>query len=193
MTSPTPPRPDPANGLMSPTLSAVVRAAVDATGADRGWLLAIDGDDLVVVAAAAAPGVAGPPPAQLLGRRRGRVGAAGYAASSGQPAALRPSANDAANDGAGGGEGVPASVLASPCTDDDVVGVLELVRSDGRFGFDEVEAVGWLADIAGAALVETGGDVPPPAPHDLAAALVSLSNADPRRYAEVARAVATLL
>jgi GAF domain-containing protein len=178
-----------------PTLDAVVRAAMEASAADRGWLLELVGDEFVVAAAADASGgnVGG-----LLGERRACRGTAGFVAQSGQPAAVRLRADDEANAGAGGASGVPAAVLAAPCVDASsadaaVVGVLELVRSDGGFGFDDVETVAWLTDIAGAALAEGGAVVVPPSPQHLALALEQLAATDPRRYADVARLVAALL
>ncbi len=176
-----------------PTLDAIVRAAMDATGADRGWLLRIDGDELEVVAAAAAPGVPGAPPAEVVGDRRPRRGVAAYVAGSGQAAVVRPRPDDADNMGAAGLPGVSASVLAAPCLDDDVVGVIELACATSTFGFDDVETVGWLAEIAGAALTQDAATDAPPTPAQLGAALTVLSTADPRRYAEVARTVARIV
>jgi GAF domain-containing protein len=173
-----------------PTYLALVRAAVEATGAERGWLLRIEGDALRVVAAVAPDGEAVPPP----GTDRPAEGIVGFVAASGQPAAVLPRPGDLANHGAGGASGVPRSVLAAPCGATDVVGVIEVVDADaGAFSFDDVEVVSLLADIAGAALAEGDTGFHPPPPARLADGLSRLSSSDPSRYAEVARAVEALL
>ncbi len=175
-----------------PTLAAVVEAAVDATAAAQGWLLAVSDDELIAVAAAG-----GDAPGSRVGTRRAASGAAGYVAGSGQPAALRVSSSDVSNEGAGGLDGIPAGILAVPCGDDDVIGVLELVHatdSDGVFSFDDVEIASLLAQVAGAALTEspeTSGSVPTPA--ELAGELERLLSADPSRYAAVATMVQAVL
>ena len=179
--------------MSTPTLSAVLSSAVEATGADRGWLLALVDDQFEVLAASAAPGARGPAPATLVGSRRARRGVAGLAAGTGQPAAVRPRQDDGDNDGAGGTSGVPMAVLAAPCLDGDVVGVLELVRESSGFGFDDVETASMLADIAGAAMSDTVTPQAPLSPEQLAAALAALAGRDPRRYADVARVVAGLV
>lgn len=177
-----------------PTLQALLRGAIESTGADRGWLLALVDDHFEVLAADAAPGAPGRSVAALVGTHRDRRGVAGLAAATGQPAAVRPRAGDADNEGAGGSSGVPMAVLAAPCLDGDVVGVLELVRDASGFGFDDVETASMLAEIAGAALRDPSITVPaPPSPEQLGAALAALADRDPRRYADVARVVAGLV
>lgn len=174
-----------------PTLQAIVDQAVRATGASTGWLLAVAEDSLRVVAVAgAALG------SDVLDDLINPSGARGYVLSSGQPAALMPQSGDAANSGAGGFDGVPTSVLALPCGDDTAVGVLELADKAGGlpFTFDDIEALSVLASVAGAALVEHGVvpvDVATPA--QLAADLERLRNQDPRRYADAARMIESLL
>lgn len=172
-----------------PTLQALVRAALDVTGAERGWLLSADGDALVVAAAGGDNGAA-----QRIGQRRQAGGVAGFVLSSGQPAAVQTRPGESDNEGAGGADGAPRSVLAAPCIAGEVLGVLELVDAPGgSFSFDDVETVSMLADIAGAALSETAEAQAPPSPARLADALTSLAAADPPRYADVARAIGALL
>ncbi|TMK82356.1 MAG: hypothetical protein E6G57_17380, partial [Actinobacteria bacterium] len=68
-------------------VDALVRAAVEASGAARGWLLRVDGTQLRVVAAA------GERPGDALGLTvPAEGGTAGFAVASGQPlaATLRP-------------------------------------------------------------------------------------------------------
>jgi GAF domain-containing protein len=177
----------------NPLLQAVLRAAIDATGATQGWLLATTGDELVVRAAVGADG-------QILGARVPlHSGFAGYVASSGQPLAMSPRRDDER-----GAEGVaalvgtrPQSVLAVPCgTDDSVHGVLELVEKvgGGPFSFDDVELATLIAGIAGAALASdaaTGSEAP--SPRELGDNLVHLASADPARYATLATFLAAVL
>ena len=123
-------------------------------------------------------------------------GARGYAVSSGQPAAVRPTETDQSNLGAGGAEGVPGAILATPCVHDDIVGVLEIVRGPRGegFSFDDVEIVSLLADIAGAAIADDSAntiEVTPPT--RLSAELTELAKQNSQRYADVARVVDALL
>ena len=172
-----------------PTLHAIVQAAVEATGATSGWLLRVLDDRFEVVAAHGHPRSA-----ELLGTWRPIAGVAGFAAESGQPAAMQLSADDADNHGAGGVIGQPAAVLATPCGYDEVLGVIELADpAEGTFGFDDVETVGLLADIAGTALADTTFAAAPPSPTVLGEGLARLAASDAVRYAAVARAVEALL
>ena len=179
------------SSAVRPTLQAIVEQSLRATGATTGWLLAVDGDSLQVVAAAGLASERDP-----VGRVVTPTGAQGYVLSSGQPAALMPQPSDPANDGAAGFPGVPTSVLAVPCGDDAAVGVLELAEKAGAapFTFDDIEALAVLASVAGAALVEqevVSVDVASPA--ELGVELERLAARDPRRYADVARMVESLL
>ncbi len=172
-----------------PTLQSIVGWAVKATGAESGWLLGLDGDSFAVLAAAG-----GPHPGSLVGRRVEPRGAAGFAAASGQPAALRPGPEDSSNAGAGGSEGSPSSVLAVPCDNGETVGVLELVNSPGGgFGIDDIEVATLLADIAATAIVESGPTVTITDPAELGAELTHLAEADPARYRQVATILQALL
>jgi GAF domain-containing protein len=174
-----------------PTYQAIVDQAMAATGASTGWLLRST-DDGLVVAATAGKATAG----NLLGEGVIPTGAQGYVLSSGQPVALMPPPNDPANDGAAGFPGVPTSVLAAPCGDESVLGVLELADKSAAkpFTFDDIETASALAVIAGAAMTEDDGtalDVVSPA--ELAAELQRLASESPRRYADTARMIESLL
>lgn len=176
--------------MVRPSLLAIVQAAVDGTGAGSGWLLLASDEHLEVVAAIGAEGAS-----DDIGATRPHQGAAGYALASGQPAALQVRPDDADNFGAGNSPGAPGSLLASPCSDGEVVGVLELADAPGgRFSFDDVETIALLSDIAGALLSETTGTIDPtPSPAELAASFATLARNDPGRYAAFARAVGALL
>lgn len=185
--APTPPPGD-------PVLVAIATAAVAATGASAGWLLAI-GDDVLRVVASAGDGT-GP---ALSTTVPAGSGSAGFVAESGQPLAVSPRGDDPRF-----GEGMalvlgrrPSSIMAVPClTDDAVVGVMELVDKvgGGSFSFDDVELATLLAGIAGVAMASTA-DRPPtvPGPAELGGDLARLATTDPARYAAVAPAVAALL
>lgn len=182
---------------MDPVLHALVRAAVDATAATAGWVLAVDGDELAVAAAAGEIGDLG----QAVGRRfPATAGTAGYVAASGQPLAMAVRADDPRfAEGVAASLGwTPAAVACVPCdTGEAVVGVLELVDKRGAptFSFDDVEQATVLASIAAAALLfpRDGGAPDPPAPDELAGALDDLAATDPGRYALVAPLVRALI
>jgi sigma-B regulation protein RsbU (phosphoserine phosphatase) len=178
-----------------PVLAALTEAAVGATGAAQGWLLAVDGEVLRVEAVAGQGAPAGVAGATVPAGG----GSAGYVAASGQPMALVVRDDDPRF-----AEGVaalvgrrPTSLLSVPAvTADGVVGVLELVDKvgGGNFSFDDVELASMLAVIAGVALVhaeDSASSVPPPS--ELGCALERLAANDPTRYASVGTAVAALL
>jgi sigma-B regulation protein RsbU (phosphoserine phosphatase) len=182
---------DPADAV----LHALTQAAVAATGASDGWLLAVDATGLRVVA------VADGTTAPALGVSLvADGGSASFVAASGQPLAVAPRGDDPRFS-----EGMaqvlgrrPTSILSVPAaTDDGVVGVLELVdkAGGGNFSFDDVEVVTMLADIAGVALTQSGRATGPavPRPSELGGELERLAAADPVRYSAVAAAVAALL
>ena len=174
-----------------PILHAIVASAVEVTAGTVGQLLMGDGDELVVVAASG-----GSDARARVGRRLAATGAAGLAVATGQPSAIQSPPGDTSNVGAGGLDGNPAGVLAAPCGDIDVVGVLEVARPEGTepFTLDDVEEVTLLARIAGAALEEleeAGVDVAAPA--ELARELERLADRDPARYAAVARMIDAVL
>lgn len=174
-----------------PTYQAIVDQAVAATGASSGWLLTVVDDGLVVAATA---GLARQNAS--LGALVVPTGAQGYVLSSGQPVALMPQPSDEANASAGGFPGVPTSVLAAPCGDETILGVLELAAKEAAqpFTFDDIEAVSALAAVAGAAISEDDGireDIVSPA--QLAGELDRLAVEDPRRYADTARVIESLL
>ena len=174
-----------------PALQASVQAAISATGASSGWLLAVGDDQFVVVAASGAD------PRALLGSTRRLVGVAGYALGSGQPAAVQIRSGDADNAGAGNSGGEPGSLLAAPCIDPatgEVGGVLELAGAPaGRFTFDDVETIALISEIAGAALGDVVPPPPsPPSPAALAALLARLEGQDAVRYGAIADLVVRL-
>lgn len=174
-----------------PTYQAIVDQALGVTGASTAWLLALADDGLRIVATA---GMASD--TVELGAEIAPTGAQGYVLSSGQPAALMPQPTDPANDGAAGYPGVPGSLLAAPCGDETVLGVLELAEKEGAapFTFDDIEAVAVLASVAGAALSENEeapSDVVTPA--ELGAELSRLAARNPGRYADTARIIESLL
>lgn len=176
-----------------PILQAIVRSAVDATGAAGGWLLRASGSVLRVEAAA------GDDPDVVGVTVDTDSTTAGYVASSGQPLAISP--------GPGGPRlaegavrlvgGAPASVVSVPCTTEAVViGVLELFdkAGGGNFSFDDIELATLLAGIAAEGLAHAEGaqaEVADPA--YLGGELARLHAADPNRYAAVATVVSALL
>jgi len=173
-------------------LQALTQAAVDTTGAARGWMLHLRGGELVVVSTAgtaAGPALGVTVPAD--------AGSAGFVLNAGQPLAIAPSADDPlATDGVAATLGrSPTSLLCVPCgTEDAVLGVLELIdKSGGRFTIDDVEMATLLGGIAGAALAEGDPAPPPPTPAELEGGLTALASDDPVRYARVAMLVAALL
>ena len=172
----------------SATLQAIVEAAVEATGAERGWLVATSGDQLSIVAAVGS---------DSEGTLEADVGAVAYVVSSGQPAALQPRAGEAAGAGGLPADQSPTSVLCVPCTaGDDVVAALEVVdkRGGGAFSFDDVEVVTLLGMIAGPATVELGAATPSVRdPAALSAELHRLATVDAGRYARVATILDALL
>ena len=177
----------------SAVLEALARAAVDATGAARGWIVAPDGDQLRVVAAA------GDRPGDALDLTvPSDGGSAAFVIQSGQALALTARAGDrrvTAGVAAALGQ-PPTSVLCVPCLgDDEVLGALEVVDAvAGAFTVDDVEVVTLLGGIAGAALAEAGeGPGPVPDPAELGAELAQLAAAEPARYAVVAAVVRELL
>ena len=177
--------------FVRPTYQAIVEQAMTATGASTAWLLRATADGLVVAATAGQATRDG-----VVGQTIDATGAQGYALSSGQPVALMPPPNDPANDGAAGFPGVPTSVLAAPCGEESVVGVLELAdKSDAKpFTFDDIGAVSALASIAGAAMSEDDGtSLDVVSPTELAGELERLAAENPRRYADTAKVIESLL
>lgn len=176
-----------------PVTDSVLRAARDATGAQRALLLAVDGEALTVVAADG-DGTGSAIGASIdLGQ-----GVAGFVAASGQPVALRPSSVDQRLDDDVarilGWE--PGAVLTVPCLGmDGISGVLELLDTDrdGGFDFDDVESATVLAGIAGTVLEQSGAGSSVASPAELHSELAVLAETDPARYATVAALVEALL
>jgi GAF domain-containing protein len=176
-------------------LHAILRSAVEATGAADGWLAAVDdaADQLVVVVTVGANA------RRLLGVTVNEdEGFTGFVVGSGQPLAIEPSADDPRfADGLAPRLGRrPRTLLCVPCEDDDIVlGAIELVdKAGGGFSFDDLELVTVLAGIAGVALrLGRGGAALIPTPTELGHHLEELAAADPVRYAQVAELVDTLV
>ena len=174
-----------------PIFDAIVAAAVDVTAGTVGWLLMVDDDEFVVVAAAGGSDSQG-----RVGRRVPAAGTAGLVAAAGEPSAIESPPGDSSNVGAAGLDGNPAGVLAAPCGDEDVVGVLEVARPEGSepFTIDDIEEVTLLARIAGAALEELEeASAAVPSPAELGRELERLAARDTSRYAAVARMVDAVL
>ena len=174
-----------------PAYQAIVDAALEATDANSGWLLGVTDDGFRVMA--------------IGGPGRGSIevdavvpseGARGYVLASGQPASLIPQPTDTANLHAGGAAGLPTSLLAIPCGDAEVVGVLEVSgKSDGAgFGFVEIESLTGLAHVASALLDEQDDVVREvPSVEQLSRELHELSQRSPARYASLAAVIEALL
>jgi len=179
----------------SPLLDVVIAAAVDATGARRGWLLAVAAEELVVVAASGDDG------GSKVGTR-GPVdsGWAGFAVASRRPLALAPEDGDARfdRDLVVRARPRPTSLFCVPCRYQGTInGAVQLVDKAGGapFSLDDVELVAWLAEVAGAAIDEAARGIitPPPKPEALGSELRLLAARDPARYATIAGVVRELL
>lgn len=171
--------------MSAAVLQAVLRSALDATGADQGWVVARHPDVVVVLAAEG-----GSAPAARVGRELPDDAPAVLALLTGRPSARRPRGDDRSAAGAAGFDGVPGALLTVPCGDD---AVIELVRVEGEsFGVDDIEIVTLLAEVVAAA-VEEGSAPDAPTPEALGAELRRLHDADRARYAFVARALGALL
>jgi GAF domain-containing protein len=182
------------------TAQVVCESAVDATAATVGWLGIVDGDDVVVVAASADDATLA---ASMVGHRLvGRTGSVGFVLQSGQPMAVQPAGRSTS--GSAGDEPAevllgraPLSLLCVPCSGaTDAVGVLQVLdkAGGGAFSFDDVEVVTLLGSVMGAAFLDAGNIVDDvPVPGRLTSELTGLADADPARYATVARIVDSLL
>jgi GAF domain-containing protein len=180
--------------VADPVLQAVLDAAIGATAAAAGWLLAVDGDELEVVAAS------GTGPRSLVGERvPAGAGMAGFVVGSGQPIALalRPDDPRATSGMAQILGRRPTTTLCVPCESAaGVSGALEVIDKAGSasFTFDDVELATLLAGVAGVALGSgPTGRLQVPTPAQLAGDLDRLLEADPSRYAVVASVVAALM
>jgi GAF domain-containing protein len=177
-----------------PTLHAIARGAVEATGASHAWLLAASDSGLRVVAAD------GDDAARLVGETFPlTTGSVGYVASSGQPLALQPQAgrDDPWTEPHPLLDRIPTTICAVPCEGSaGLVGVLEVVdKAAGPFTFDDVEVVTLLGAIAGAAL-DDGADQTAEEmadPDAIAAELATLRATDPAQYRQVTRLIEALL
>jgi|GEM_PF-1876748 len=179
-------------GATRPTYQAIVDAAVSATGASSGWLLADQEADGLLVIATAGQAAAH----QSVGDTIAAQGAKAYVLAAGQPTALLPQPGDTANANGGGAPGIPPSLLAVPCGDDDIVAVLEVSGKSGgaTFGFEDINALSGLAQVAAALVLEREDAVRSVAsPAQLAAELENLAHRLPARYENVARVIEALL
>lgn len=179
-------------GATRPPYQAIVDAAITATSASSGWLLADHGDDGLLVVATAGQAAAH----QQIGAVVQPQGAKAYVLAAGQPTALLPQPGDAANADGGGAPGIPPSLLAVPCGDEDVVAVLEVSgkAAGANFGFDDINALSGLAQVAAALVLENADAVRAVAsPAQLGAELESLAQRLPARYQNVAQVIEALL
>lgn len=179
-------------------LDAVVRAAVDATGATWGWVVARNETETGAPGLRVAAAAGGDEPGRLLDAAiDSDTGTVGLVVATGQPMAIVPRSGDAtARGGVGGLLGIaPRSVLCVPCGDHEVLGALELIdkAGSGGFSFDDVELATLLAGVAGAALETQAPPAGPPSASELARSLEQLERSDPADYATVAPIVAALL
>ena len=174
-------------------MDALVRAAVSATGATGGWLLARERDAFVIRA------VLVEQPGRLIGRRVPVSGTAGFVVSSSQPLALSNVRGDDrfAHESDDSLLRPSASVLSVPCSDEDeTCGVLEVIDKAGgaSFSYDDLEFVTLLADVAGPMLAnDAGASRAAPEPRELAQGLAGLAVSNPVRYAALATMISSLL
>ena len=178
---------------------ALISAAVEATQASAGWLMAPGDGGLVIVAAhGGSPEWA----ASLVGRAVDPDGAtAALVIQSGQPVALQPGSTSLQDATALALLGrPPVSLVCVPCVAGErVTGALQVVdRSDGgAFDFDSVELATLLGGIAGVVLDElseteaTQHDLP--SPTRLAEDLSRLAEVEPERYAAAVVVIEALL
>ena len=114
-------------------MQALVRVAVEATGASGGWLLERQRDELVVKAAEPEQ------PRRLIGRRFPISGTAGFVVFSSQPLALSNVNADerfAADPDSDLLRATTKSIVSVPCSDEDeTLGALEVVDKSGGARF----------------------------------------------------------
>ena len=174
-----------------PTYQAIIDAALLATDATSGWLLAAHADGLRILA------IGGPSHDPLpIDSTVPAEGARAFVLASAQPAALMPQPSDVANRHAGGSAGLPPSVLAVPCGEPEVLGVLEVAgKANGAgFGFHDIEALSGLALVASSMLAQheqLAIEVTPP--EQIGAEITALAQRNPTRYAHVVSVIEALL
>jgi hypothetical protein len=179
-------------GATRPAYQAIVDAAINATGASSGWLLADREEEGLIVLATAGQAATH----QEIGAVIPAQGAKAYVLAAGQPTALLPQPGDTANADGGGAPGIPPSLLAVPCGDDDIVAVLEVSGKVGgaTFGFDDINALSGLAQVAAAIVLERHDALRRVAsPAQLGSELENLAQRLPARYENVARVIEALL
>lgn len=178
-------------GASRPTYQAIVDAATAATSSSSGWLLADHDDGLHVLATSGQAATH-----QQVGAVIEPQGAKAYVLAAGQPTALLPQPGDTANADGGGSAGIPPSLLAVPCGDDDIVAVLEVSgKANGAtFGFDDINALSGLAQVAAALVLERDdATLAVASPAQLGAELENLAQRLPARYVHVARVIEAML
>lgn len=180
--------------MSSRVLTAVTQAAIDATGAARGWVVAVGDNGLEVVTAL------GEGAAALVGKRLPEdTGTVGFVMGSGQPVALTPGPDDPRMRAGVAAlvERPPASIACVPCgTALGVHGALEIADKQGAagFSFDDLEIVTLLAGVAGAVLADDGVAGPRVSTAAvLGRELEQLEATDPEHYARVAMVCEALL
>jgi len=179
-------------GATRPAYQAIVDAALNATSASSAWLLADHDESGLVVLGTAGQAASH----QDVGAVIEPTGAKAYVLAAGQPTALLPQPGDAANANGGGAPGIPPSLLAVPCGDDDIVAVLEVSgkANAATFGFDDINALSGLAQVAAAIVIERDDATYSVAsPAQLSAELENLAHRLPARYDSVARVIEALL
>jgi hypothetical protein len=179
-------------GATRPAYQAIVDAALNATTASSAWLLADREDEGLIVMATAGQAAAH----QQIGAIIQPQGAKAYVLAAGQPTALLPQPGDTANADGGGAPGIPPSLLAVPCGDDDIVAVLEVSGKAGgaTFGFEDINALSGLAQVAAAMVLERDDALRTvTSPAQLGAELENLAQRLPARYENVARVIEALL
>ena len=179
-------------GATRPAYQAIVDAAMNATSSSSAWLLADGEDDGLIVIATAGQAAAH----QQIGAAIEPQGAKAYVLAAGQPTALLPQPGDTANADGGGAAGIPPSLLAVPCGDDDIVAVLEVSgkTSGATFGFEDINALSGLAQVAAAMVLERDDALRSvTSPAQLGAELESFAQRLPARYETVARVIEALL
>lgn len=179
-------------GATRPAYQAIVDAALNATSASSAWLLADREDEGLIVLATAGQAIAH----QQIGATIQPRGAKAYVLAAGQPTALLPQPGDTANADGGGAAGIPPSLLAVPCGDDDIVAVLEVSGKAGgaTFGFQDINALSGLSRVAAAMVLERHDALRSvTSPAQLGAELENLAQRLPARYENVARVIEALL
>ncbi len=172
-------------------LHTLLQAAVSASQASHGWILRLEGQELLVVASA------GERAGEILGLRYPLGSdAASFCVGSGQPFASYSSNSKMKGTIAPMVGQPPSSILCVPCEEKGtMVGAIQVAdkKNAGSFDFDDVELISLMADIAGAALVQASRLLELPSPEALVLDLQALAQSDPARYSTVASVIGMLV